>query len=158
MLTWRRLVSCLPLKVGEVKTLDYSDQNLITSIKEWWANRRLRYNKALAISWSISLIIYNGSVFTLDILFSKPDPDALFDWQFKIYFILLQLIGCLFVIGVANLLYNFGLYFDRRYNDKSTDTFRQRLFNIGYWTSISIPLLISIWLTTNYILDSLPYI
>ena len=141
-----------------MKTLDHSDQNLITSIKEWWGKRRLSYNKALAISCSVSLIIYNGLIFTLDILFSIPDPDSLFDWRLKIYFILFQLIGGLFMIGVANLFYTLGLYFDKRYNDMSTETFRQRLFDIGYWTSISIPLLVSIWLTTNYILDSLPYI
>jgi hypothetical protein len=136
-----------------VKTLGYSNQNEITPIRKWWTSRRPKYNKALAISWLISLVIYNGSVFTLDILFSQPDPDALFDWRFKIYFILLQLIGCLFVIGAANLLYSLGWLFDRRYNDKNTDTFRQKLFSIGYWTSISIPLLISICLTTNYILN-----
>lgn len=76
------------------------------------------------------------------------------DFEITLFTTLLQAIGYLFMIGVANIFYGLGPLIDKFYNKDGSEGFRQRLFNVGYWFSFalpfSIPLLIVVFYFINY--------
>jgi hypothetical protein len=106
--------------------------------KQWWASRRLKYNKGLVIAGLLAFLLYAivGSLLIKG------------DFEITLFTIALQGLGYLFMIGVANIFYCLGPLVDGLYNRQNEEGFRQGLFNFGYWFSFvlpfSIPLLIVI--------------
>jgi hypothetical protein len=61
--------------------------------KQWWASRRLRYNKGLVIAGLLAFLLYA----ILDSLLIEDD------FEITLFTIAFQGIGYLFMIGVANI-------------------------------------------------------
>jgi len=108
--------------------------------KQWWASRRLRYNKGLVIAGLLAFLLYAifGSLLIRD------------DFEITLFTIAFQGIGYLFMIGVANIFYGLGPLVDGLYNRQNDESFRQRLFNFGYWFSFALPFSIPLLIVVIY--------
>lgn len=117
-------------------------KHIIKHREEWWASRRLKYNKGLVIAATSAFILYAilGSVMI------PPEED----FEVTAFSIFFQGIGYLVMMGVANLLYNLGEFTDHLFNAKNDDKFRLRIFNLGYWFSVGLPFLIPAMIVVLY--------
>jgi hypothetical protein len=107
------------------------------STAKWWASRRLRYNLSLVVSGIIAFICYI-SILTIKSRLdtTNTDPEK---YEFTLFTTLLQGVGYLIMIGLANLFYYLGPGVDWLFNKQHSERFRLRLFNIGFWFSCLLP-------------------
>src|SRR5688572_26351779 len=113
-------------------------------ISLWWSKRRKRYN--------VGLILAGITAFLLStILASYLIAPYVDDFEISLFTILFQATGYLFMMGIANLLYFLGPAFDRIFNKEDSERFRIRLFNLGYWFSIGLPLIIPVIIVIEYL-------
>src|SRR5436189_4656661 len=114
--------------------------------KDWWAARRLRYNIGLIIAGVTAFVCY---VVLGEFLIMPYDKE----YETTLFTIFFQGIGYLFMIGIANIFYNLGRWTDRHFNTRDSQTFRQRLFNLGFWFSFGLPFLIPILIIVVYLVE-----
>jgi hypothetical protein len=123
------------------------NSNLTKSqIKEWWSQRRLNYNLGLIISGFIAFVLY----VILGINLIMP-----YDFEFKItlFTIVFQGIGYSVMIVIANLFYSLGVRKDLNYNKENTNDFRDNLYSLGFWFSVSLPFLAPIMIVISFFLN-----
>lgn len=117
-----------------------------SQIKDWWRERRTEYNVGLAVSGMLAFILYVISGVRL----IMPYDD---EFEITLFTIVFQAVGYLFIIGVANLFYFFGVLYDLTYNKDNTSQFRKKLFKLGFWISVSIPFLAPLIIVISYFLN-----
>ena len=117
------------------------DTSLTT--REWWSKKRVKYNVGLIIAGFTAFIAY---AILGGILIAPYDND----FEVTLFTILFQGIGYLFMMLVANLFYNLGPYVDTNYNKYNSEEFRKRLFNFGFWFSMTLPFLIPVLIVVEY--------
>ncbi|KUJ50381.1 hypothetical protein [Chryseobacterium sp. JAH] len=117
-----------------------------SQIKDWWRERRTEYNVGLAVSGMLAFILYVISGVRL----IMPYDD---EFEITLFTIVFQAVGYLFMIGVANLFYFFGVLYDLTYNKDNTSQFRKKLFKLGFWISVSIPFLAPLIIVISYFLN-----
>ena len=105
---------------------------------QWWAARRGRYNMGLIISGIIAFICYVTVVWT----FEDRIPEA----EVTIFTTLIQGFGYLVMIGVANVFFFLGPISEQAIRPKDPLRFRMYTYRMGFWGSVSLPLLIPILL------------
>jgi hypothetical protein len=125
-----------------MEILDDNIQNHQLTSRQWWASRRSKYNKGLVIAGITAFFTYAilGSILFADDM----------EFEITIFTTAFQGIGYLIMMGIANLLYNFGSPADSLFNKTNDEKFRQRLFNLGYWFSFGLPFLIPVLLIVMY--------
>jgi len=101
--------------------------------KLWWFNKRLQYNKGLLISGFIAFLLYC----ILGDIFIEPHEE----FEETIFVMAFQGFFYLIIIGIANIFYTLGSLIDIAFNKSNSQRFRERLFNLGYWFSFSLPIL-----------------
>lgn len=116
------------------------------AVRVWWSKRRLRYNIGLVIAGVTAFILY---VILGSYLIAPYDDE----FEITLFTIFFQGVGYLFMIGVANLLYNLGYLVDSKFNPNSSDAFRQRLYNLGYWFSFCLPFLVPLLTVVVYFIN-----
>lgn len=119
------------------------ENHFAVSSKKWWSNRRKKYNVGLVMAGVVAFICYAIVGATLIMPYDKQFEITLFTTVF-------QGIGYLFMLLIANLFYNLGYWVDQMFNSSNSHTFRQRLFNIGFWFSCGLPFLIPTLLVMRY--------
>jgi hypothetical protein len=72
------------------------------------------------------------------------------DFEISLFTILVQGIGYLLMIGIANIFYFLGPLVDLLFNKKGSEVFRIRLFAIGFWFSVALPFLIPTLIVFQY--------
>ncbi len=104
----------------------------------WWEARRWRYNKGLVIAGLLAFVGYAvvGFTFLTD------------DQEFEITGLttLVQGIGYLFMMGVANVCYCLGALSERGVEPAELEKHRQRHFRLGFWFSVLLPFSIPVLL------------
>ena len=127
-----------------MEILDENNQPQQSSSREWWAGKRLKYNKGLIIAGIAAFIAYAivGSVLI------APNEE----FEITIFTIFFQGIGYVIMMGIANVFYFLGPLADNLFNDRNDEKFRQCLFNLGYWFSFGLPFLIPVLLVLTYFL------
>lgn len=112
-------------------------QTLPLDASTWWAQRRLKYNKGLAVAGVAAFIAY-----------AIIGRLLVNDFEITLFTTLFQGMGYLIMMGVANLFYYLGPFVDKLVNPNRNEKFRKRLFMAGcvssYALPFSIPLLIII--------------
>ncbi|MET3109465.1 hypothetical protein AAKU58_004322 [Oxalobacteraceae bacterium GrIS 1.18] len=100
------------------------------SAMEWWSTQRPRYNKILIVAAPTSF----ASLLLVWWAFESRLPCL------EITGLSIALGGILFLIGLglANLCYFFGPFFEKILNPKNAHMFRQTVFYIGTGFSISL--------------------
>ena len=111
--------------------------------KDWWKIKRRKYNIGLVIAGALAFISY---VIVGETLILPYDDE----FEITLLTTFFQGVGYLLMIGIANLFYEFGLLFDKKFNKSNSEVFRKRLFNLGFYFSISLPFLIPIILVIQF--------
>jgi hypothetical protein len=110
---------------------------------QWWANRRIKYNIGLIVAGFTAFIAYA----VLGGLLIAPYDN---DFEVTLFTMFFQGVGYLFIMFVANLFYNLGPLVDKHYNKDNRETFRQQLYNLGFWFSVGLPFLIPALIVVEY--------
>ena len=119
--------------------------NVSDQRNQWWASRRVKYNAGLLIAGVIAFLAY--AILSITLIYPH-DPD----FEIYLFTILFQAAGYLFMILIANLFYNLGPLIDEKQNKLNSETYRQRLFRLGFWFSICIPFLVPCFIVLEYFL------
>ena len=109
--------------------------------RQWWASRRLKYNKGLVIAGLLAFLLYA-------IVGSLLIPPR--DFEITLFTIFFQGIGYLCMMGVANIFYGLGSFVEKLYNKNNDERLRQQLFNLGYWFSFALPFSIPLLIAVLY--------
>ncbi|MGO4708560.1 hypothetical protein AB4Y90_05455 [Chryseobacterium sp. 2TAF14] len=117
-----------------------------SQIKDWWSEKRKLYNYGLFISGFVAFILY----IIVGVNFIMPYDE---DFEITLFTIAFQGIGYLIMIVFANLFYHLGVTKDLNHNKENTIEYRENLFNIGFWFSVSLPFLAPAWLLLSYFLE-----
>jgi len=104
-------------------------ENLSTS--EWWSQRRLKYNLGLVVAGILAFIVYATIVFS----FKAKIPDA----EITLFTILIQAVGYLIAMGIANIFYFMGPLSERIINPKNILLYRKVTYNFGFGFSVLLP-------------------
>lgn len=127
-----------------MEILNKTSQNIQQTSKEWWASRRLKYNKGLVIAGITAFLLY---AVLGGILIAPYDNE----FEVTLFTIAFQGIGYLFMMLIANLFYNLGTFADNHFNKNNDEKFRQKMYNLGYWFSFGLPFLIPILIIVEYL-------
>jgi hypothetical protein len=111
--------------------------------KQWWAEKRIKYNIGLIIAGFTAFIAY---AILGGLLIAPYDKD----FEVTLFALFFQGVGYLFMMLVANLFYNLGAVVDKHYNKDGSEAFRKRLFNLGFWFSMGLPFLIPALIVVVY--------
>jgi hypothetical protein len=111
--------------------------------KAWWSKMRRNYNLGLIMAGITAFILY--SILSSSLIAPYDD-----NFEISLFTILFQGIGYIFMIGIANLFYNLGYFVDKHFNKENDDHFRIRLYNLGYWFSVSLPFSIPLIVVLEY--------
>lgn len=111
--------------------------------KQWWAEKRIKYNTGLIIAGFTAFIAYS---ILGGLLIAPYDKD----FEVTLFTMFFQGIGYLLMMLVANLFYNLGALVDKHYNKDNSEAFRRRLFNLGFWFSMGLPFLIPALIVVVY--------
>ena len=112
------------------------------SAKEWWGRRRKRYNLGLVLAGILAFACYVVVVFWGISIDAIPDPGAI-----TLLTTVVQGVGYLFMMGVANLCYNLGPLSERIVQPNDLNKYRETTFRLGFWFSVLLPFAIPAWLT-----------
>lgn len=112
--------------------------------KKWWSSQRLRYNKGLLIAGFIAFLLY---CILGEIIIAPHEEfeETIFEATFKggLY---------LWMIIIANIFYNIGGTIDEYFNKNNSQSFREKLFAIGYWFSFSLPILLILSVMVRFLI------
>jgi hypothetical protein len=124
---------------------NYSESTFDAELSKakWWKSKRRKYNIGLVTAGIIAFIIY---AILASFLIEPYDKD----FEISLFTIGLQGFGYLIMIGAANLFYNLGPWADNNYNKDNDPKFRQKLFNLGFWFSFSLPFVIPVLVIITY--------
>ncbi len=120
------------------------------TINQWWAKKRIRYNTGLIISGFTAFLAYAILGELLIVPYDK-------DFEITLFTMFFQGMAYLLLMLVANLLYNLGPLIDKRHNKDNSEAFRKRLYKLGFWFSLGLPLLIPVSLVIEYFVRSLEF-
>ena len=108
----------------------------LVSAKEWWGRRRLRYNIGLLIAGPLAFAVQIAVVswrISIGAIPSKSHPHAMPTT------ILIDGIGYLLTIAVANVCYFLGRLSEGIIQPSDYDKFRRITFRLGFWFSVLLP-------------------
>ena len=94
----------------------------------WWEARRLRYNVALIVSGLAAYAICIGLFYAFGI-------DLMKDWRPATSMTIVAGVSYVGFMIVANLCYLLGPVIESLIKPQDADSFRHRLFALGFWVS-----------------------
>jgi hypothetical protein len=100
----------------------------------WWARRRLRYNVGLLIAGPVGFGLYALAISRC------IDLHAPGDWEITILATIFQGFAYLVIIGLANLCYYLGPLSERLVHPANVASYREIVFQLGFWFSVLLPL------------------
>lgn len=106
--------------------------NCTLTAKQWWWSNRFRYNKGLIIAGIIAFMLYCilGQIIIAP---HEEFEETLFEMVF-------QGAGYVIMMIIANTFYTLGWIIDLLLNKSNSQSFRKRLFALGYWFSFALPI------------------
>ncbi len=114
------------------------------SARQWWFHKRITYNKGLIIAGIVAFLLYC----ILGQLIIAPRGD----FEVTLFTTFFQGFAYLFMIGIANAFYSLGWIMDISFNKNDDLRFRERLFALGYWFSISLPILLILSIMIRFLI------
>jgi hypothetical protein len=104
----------------------------ISVSKKWWS-KRYKYNKGLIIAGFIAFLLY-CILGPIIIAPHEEFEETIFEMAFQggIY---------MYMMIAANAIYSLGWVIDIIFNKSNSQGFRERLFALGYWFSLALPIL-----------------
>ena len=105
-----------------------------TSTFAWWRARRLHYNFGLVVAGVLAFICYLTVCFVL--LPRVLDPSEINETPFTM---LLQGMGYLLAMGVANVFFFLGPVSERVVRPTNVERYRVVCYRMGFWFSCLLP-------------------
>jgi hypothetical protein len=112
--------------------------------RNWWWSKRCKYNKGLIIAGFITFLLYC----ILGPIIIAPHEE----FEETIFEMAFQGVGYFFLMVVANVIYSSGWLIDAAFNKNDSQSFRERLFALGYWFSFSLPILLILSIMTRFLI------
>lgn len=124
------------------------------STSQWWASQRFRYNVGLAVAGITAFLLY-AAIFAMTAGRIRADSirqggDGT-DVEITALTTIVQGIGYLFMMGVANLFYYLGPISERIVRPRHTSRYRRITFRLGFWFSVALPFSIPLLLFLRYV-------
>ena len=113
-----------------------------TSPWSWWESRRWHYNASLALAGFFAFLGYLG---VCCVLLPRVRNGA--DIEITPFTTLIQGIGYLFAMGVANVIYFIGPLSETVLRPNDVGRYRQSCYRLGFGLSVLLPFGIPAWLT-----------
>lgn len=117
--------------MNELNMTSNQAKQLKKNSRIWWNSRRIQYNKGLFIAGILAFILY----IILGNRLIAPHEET---FEITFFTVLLKIIGYLFMMLVANVLYELGSIFDVRLNKNENEQFRKNLYQTGFWFSMAL--------------------
>lgn len=110
----------------------------------WWGSRRLRYNIGLICAGVLAFVCYAVVCFTLL-------PRVLDESQIEVspFTTLVQGVGYLFMMGIANLCFFLGPFCENFVRPCNVERYRRIAYGLGFWFSVLLPFGIPALLTVK---------
>jgi hypothetical protein len=149
------IIGVLPLSVYLLRSLREStngtgplDEDLTRTGEgaeaiEWWEARRSTFNRSLLASGAVVLLVYFAllrwrvNAFTGEAFQVQPRQ------------VLFLIVIYLIYMGIANLLYNIGVFVEQAQQPKAPSAYRHRTFQLIYWAAIAAPFVVVLWKTLS---------
>lgn len=112
------------------------------SMWTWWEARRLRYNVGLILAGILAFTCYVVVCFTL-----LPRVLDASEIEVNLFTTLLQGIGYLLMMGVANVCFSLGPLTERIFRPNNVEGYRRTCYRLGFWFSALLPFSIPALLT-----------
>lgn len=74
------------------------------------------------------------------------------EFEETIFEMAFQGVAYLIMMGLANAFYTLGWLIDLSFNKSNSQSFRNRLFAVGYWFSFSLPILIILAVMARFLI------
>jgi hypothetical protein len=147
------IIGVLPLSVYLLRSLRESssgkgplDEDLTRTGEgaetiEWWEARRSTLNRSLLASGALVLLVYYAlmrwrvAAFTGEAFRVQPRQ------------VLFLVVIYLIYMGIANLLYNIGVFVERAQKPAEPSAYRHRTFQLIFWVAIVAPYVVVFWKT-----------
>ncbi|MCU1285876.1 MAG: hypothetical protein JWO13_2226 [Acidobacteriales bacterium] len=101
--------------------------------RNWWEQRRLRYNIGLVAAGLLAFVCY---VVVVDRGISTGTmPDA----EITLFTTAFQAVGYLFMMALANVCYLAGPLSESIVKPTNVDHYRRLTFRLGFWFSVLLP-------------------
>ena len=114
--------------------------------RKWWFEKRILYNLYLIVSGIIAFLLY----VILSVFLIMPYDN---DFEITLFTMVFQAIGYLLMMCIANVFYTLGWLVDEKFNYEKSQKFREKLFSVGLWFSVSLPFLIPIFVVISYFVE-----
>jgi hypothetical protein len=101
---------------------------------EWWSKRRLRYNLALLAAGACAFMLYATLVWSF--------PERLPEAEITLFTIIIQGIGFLCAVLIANVCYLLGPLAELAVAPREVERFRMTTYRLGFWFSVALPFVI----------------
>ena len=116
--------------------------------RDWWEQRRLRYNRALVIAGVLAFVCY---VVVVDRgISSGAMPDA----EITFFTTAFQAIGYLFMMAIANVCYFAGPLSESILKPRNIEGYRRMTFQFGLWFSVLLPFTIPVMVAWSNVYSS----
>jgi hypothetical protein len=112
-----------------------------TSSRAWWSARRLRYNVALVVVGCLAFISYAAV--------GSPLLSNETEFEITVFTTLVQGVGYLFMMGLANIFYFLGPLSERFVRPSDPERYRRICFRLGFWFSVLLPFTIPSYLAIS---------
>jgi len=99
---------------------------------EWWEERRSLFNRSLLAAGLFVIAFY---YFLLQLRLASAELSFRFSWRNFLFLLVLYLI----YMGIANLVYNVGVFAEQSRQPAALSDYRQRSFRLIYWAAIIAP-------------------
>ncbi|MFD0794667.1 hypothetical protein ACFQZX_13655 [Mucilaginibacter litoreus] len=109
----------------------------------WWWDKRFDYNKGLFRAGFIAFMLYN----ILGPIIIEPHEE--FDETGVL--VIVHGIAYLLIVCIANVFYTLGYLTDICFNKNNSSLFRQNLFAVGYWFSVSLPIVLVLLIMCQFL-------
>jgi len=116
----------------------------ITDPKVWWRYNRYNYNKGLLIAGFTAFILYC----ILGEIIIAPHEE----FEETIFEMAFQGGGYFFMMILANIFYSLGWIVDISFNKNNSRLFRERLYALGYWFSLALPILLILSVMVRFLI------
>ena len=112
--------------------------------RKWWLSNRYKYNRGLIIAGFVAFILYC----VLGPIIIAPHEE----FEETIFEMAFQGVAYLIMMGIANLIYSLGWLIDVSFNKNDNQLFRVRLFALGYWFSMVLPILLILSVMARFLI------
>lgn len=109
----------------------------------WWYENRWKYNKGLVIAGFVAFLLYN--------ILGPIIINSVEEFDETGVLIVVHLIAYGVAMCVANVFYTLGYLVDAVLNPTNSVSFRESLFKLGYWFSVSLLVLFIAFIMLSFL-------